>query len=1490
MPRLRVFVCLLSVFGFTACNPFTLRSSLLQKAPIAGDGLSVDSFSPSQGPDTGYTTLNLFGSGFSEAVTVSLAGIPCSPILLINAHALSCLTPPHSPGEVSVVVSNSRGGVITASGVYRYQSGSSENPGPQILSISPTSGATDGGTPLIINGNHFSGPIHVVLDSSDCLSPDLVSDTQIKCTTPAHALGPVSLSVTNGDGQMDTYQNAFTFVTGTPIMSTPSITGVTPGLVLQDAGTALVISGKAFQVGAAVTLGNLGCSEINVISDSEIHCKTPVEVPGKVGVKVVNPDGGQVTLDQALTISPLQVTSVSPVSGPAKGGTSITVNGAGFDASDFVALGGTNCAQVQFISTSQLICTTGAHASGLVELKLTKASGLSRILSGAFTYNQVSQPTITSFSPTSGPTTGGTLLSITGSGFQNGATVTMSGACGNIQVLSDTALNCTTPAVANAAVVALILKNPDGGSVTSNGLFHYQVGLFVNSVSPSVISDGGGTTLTIRGGGFVAGDLVTVGGGACIPVQLVSVGTAGEIALNCKSSAHAAGTVDLVVTPPTGNPVTLTGAITISHVPTPLTVSPSGGLSTGGTTLTVGAINAQTGVSIKVGNSPCLPVTVLSNGDLSCVTSAGNAGVADISLTNPDGLSGILPSAFTYSDPISISGVSPSAGPTSGGSPIKIFGSGFTQDTKVLLGGIPCQIQSIVENAISCTTSASASAGDVDVMLSNAGTSALKVGGFKYYFPYQLIGVNPQSGPVAGGNPISIAGHHFLPDSTVKLGTLACPVSVVTADSITCTVPTASSPGAVNVQVASPSLPTTAAASLSQAYTYIPVPSITGVVPTHGPPSGETKITVSGTGLISATQILVDGTPCTGVVFASSTSVSCLTPVHSAGTVSVKAVNTGGLNSNTNIQFTYDQAMAVTKVDPIYGPITGGQPVTLTGISFGSGALVKFGSATCQNLSQQGTTGIICTPGPNVEGTVDITVTTADGQTAILPKAYTFKSFYATAITPVKGVDAGGIEITVTGFGFTSASRISLCATAPYAVTSTSLICQTKPLPAQIYDVVVTDGAKTSTISQGYTSANALYTGFDCSTGSGCLSGVSIRPDTGAMIPLVANNLPPGISEYTVDHSGHYLFYSLYDANAGNTVVGRLSLALDSGLPFVANDSDQLRLLGKARAPGEFQGLALSASDGTLAVVNPIDAYFSLASINNLLGQVIGFSGNPFPPSISGGRPLRKPMDPFYDSTGNHIYFVDGNGDAVSSNFVTIQGYHLEGTAVTQLPVSVGLSAASHPLLSVSGKSVYLTHRNGPVSAYAFDPSGTGTLAPLLGDTTISGDSLDARLFAHPGGKFLYLLSSHSGSGTTFCRRVEVLTLDGSTGNIVGRKLATQDSLQCSSDSGLEDRLFISTDGLHLYLTDGDGTSGLLAYGIDQRTGSLVSLGSRYSVASASGLSATPDGKFLYVRGENGAKTVLVGFAINSDGSLSPLSGAPVEIGAKSVGFKMTMN
>jgi hypothetical protein len=164
--------------------------------------------------------------------------------------------------------------------------------------------------------------------------------------------------------------------------------------------------------------------------------------------------------------NPPTVTSVSPNSGPAAGGTPVTISGTNFASGATVTFGGALATNVVVVSSSQITATTPAGSGGAVTVTVT-VSGQSGSLTNGFTYTGA--PTVTSVSPNGGPTSGGTAVTITGTNFATGATVTFGGAAAtNVVVTNSTTITATTPPQ-NAGTVGVTVTVSGQSGTLSNG-------------------------------------------------------------------------------------------------------------------------------------------------------------------------------------------------------------------------------------------------------------------------------------------------------------------------------------------------------------------------------------------------------------------------------------------------------------------------------------------------------------------------------------------------------------------------------------------------------------------------------------------------------------------------------------------------------------------------------------------------------------------------------------------------------------------------------------------------------------------------------------------------------------------------------------------------------------------------------------------------------------------------------------------------------------
>lgn len=167
------------------------------------------------------------------------------------------------------------------------------------------------------------------------------------------------------------------------------------------------------------------------------------------------------------------IASITPATGSTVGGTEITIIGTSFSGTPTVMIGGVAATGVRVLGTTTIQAVTGAHAAGAVDVVVTVGGAIATRAS-SFTYVAPLGPTVTSTSPSSGTTAGGTTVTLTGTNFAAGATVTFGGVpATSVTYVSDTTLRVVTPAHVAGAVDVRVTVG--ALSATQTGGFTYIV-------------------------------------------------------------------------------------------------------------------------------------------------------------------------------------------------------------------------------------------------------------------------------------------------------------------------------------------------------------------------------------------------------------------------------------------------------------------------------------------------------------------------------------------------------------------------------------------------------------------------------------------------------------------------------------------------------------------------------------------------------------------------------------------------------------------------------------------------------------------------------------------------------------------------------------------------------------------------------------------------------------------------------------------------------
>ncbi|MDP7061777.1 MAG: IPT/TIG domain-containing protein [Planctomycetota bacterium] len=268
---------------------------------------------------------------------------------------------------------------------------------------------------VTVFGSNFVADQMDVVSKSPNISISNVSSASsfVRATVTVNGvadIGSYDLYIRHSGGDFDVASGIIEVV-----LDPPTIFGLDTTAGSVAGGEEVTITGTNFQNGAYVLFGGIEAQSVDFVNSTTLRVTTPAVSAGIVDVAVHNEDGQQVTSDNAFTFQGTAVyNSMLPVAGYTEGGTKVYIVGDNFSPQTQVLFGGVP-GIVTYKTSTVLQVRTPAHAIGQVDLILRNPDSPDRVVSDAFTYVAEEDPTISAFTPDSGPKAGGTLVRIYGS-------------------------------------------------------------------------------------------------------------------------------------------------------------------------------------------------------------------------------------------------------------------------------------------------------------------------------------------------------------------------------------------------------------------------------------------------------------------------------------------------------------------------------------------------------------------------------------------------------------------------------------------------------------------------------------------------------------------------------------------------------------------------------------------------------------------------------------------------------------------------------------------------------------------------------------------------------------------------------------------------------------------------------------------------------------------------------------------------------------------
>jgi Big-like domain-containing protein/IPT/TIG domain-containing protein/putative Ig domain-containing protein/VCBS repeat protein len=606
----------------------TVNSVLTATQAIASKALTVNQAATPFAPVT--------GSGGTGALTYSvLPSLPTGLSISSSTGAISgTATVTHAASSFTVTVTDANG--VTASNSFSLIVNSAVTATSVIPSPTLTLGHASPFTP--VTGANGTPPLTYSVSPPLLASLSMAPSTGTISGTPtiSSAATPYTVTVTDANGATATagfnltVNSALTANLVIPSQSLSQNHAAAPFTpVIGTNGTPPL----SYSVSPALPGGLAIASSTGAISGTP----TVTSPTTNYTVTVTDADGATATATFGLTVNtgPPTVTSVSPNSGPASGGTLVTVSGTNFTGATAVNFGSAPAASFTVNSATSITATSAAGSAGAVDVTVTNTGGTSTTsVADGFTYVSSTAPTVTGISPNAGPPSGGTRVIITGSQF-TGATAVNFGsvAASSFTVVSATQITVTSPPE-NAGTVDVTLTTPGGTSIISAAdHFTYTTLPSVGAVSPNAGPTTGGTVVTISGANFIGATGVNFGS---VPATF-AVNSATQI--TASSPPEGAGTVDVTVTAPNGtSPTSPADQFAYESPPVVTTISPGTGPTLGGTIVTISGTSFTGATAVKFGNAAATSFTVNSPTAIT-VAAPNGIGTVDVTVTTLVGTS-----------------------------------------------------------------------------------------------------------------------------------------------------------------------------------------------------------------------------------------------------------------------------------------------------------------------------------------------------------------------------------------------------------------------------------------------------------------------------------------------------------------------------------------------------------------------------------------------------------------------------------------------------------------------------------------------------------------------------------------------------------------------------------------------------------------------------------------------------------------------------------
>ncbi|EED88737.1 predicted protein [Thalassiosira pseudonana CCMP1335] len=740
----------------------------------------------------------------------------------IDQLALVCISPPATEaGPVRVGLSVDGKDFAMSRHTFDYYLPAN------FVSINPTSGP-ESGSFVKIHGENIVNSNRISCYFDDTQVPGRwLSAEQLVCETPRSKPGVYELSVSLNGVEKSLQSFMFT------IDKEVDVIAVNPPIGVQS-GTNVIVIGKSFIRSANLTclFGDIETSQAFYISSNEIACQSPslddnIQSPIDASVRVSLNGQDYSSAAADFRISPTaSVDSIIPNKGPVDGGTQVVVKGSNFFSNDFSAplcRFGNVSVPALALTTRDLTCVSPSFSTNEeVLFTVSMNGGVNWVELGHVSFLYLPIIKTVFIEPSSGPFTGGTLVTVDGVDFDQSSTV----ACRfgdvvstEVVFLSDQRVQCKSPSHPPGFVsFAVTSEDTEASSELS---FEFYMPPQIMSAFPINGPRRGGTVVKVYGKHFRSNVKYECRfGDDAVPAEYTTMDS-----IECVSPRNpdnATGVITTVTVAERASNFT-GGSLNFTYTPLPSLgyTLPQFVTDEGDSTSVFGEYFDATDAWCRFSFLPSLQLgsnvvhaSVVSKERVDCrvpphpLPGYQTEAFVEVSMNGYDWSDSRL--SFMYLPKPSISSIQPTLGSVNGGTRVGIIGSNFIEGSDLWCnfdsaGSVPAIWESA--SSILCITPPITAPMNVSVSVhwkgSNSGIKEGDAHFFSYLRDLTLEEASPMRGFVNGGTIVTVVGTGFIdvPSLICHFGSVRVIARYMNSNTIECTSPPVRQPHHVELSV-----------------------------------------------------------------------------------------------------------------------------------------------------------------------------------------------------------------------------------------------------------------------------------------------------------------------------------------------------------------------------------------------------------------------------------------------------------------------------------------------------------------------------------------------------------------------------------------------------------------------------------------------------------------------------------------------------------------